>query len=252
MAAFVMLALALALPLPAQADGIDRLKSDYPGLSAASSAMRRMVKLEAGPGWRVRRSKRAFGTRLTVSRLSSVLRAHHSRFPAATPLAIYDLSKREGGRLEGHHSHRQGRDVDMGLPVGLKSSHWRTKDHAAERSLFLVLALLRTCDVEFILLDQSAQRTLLHHALSRGVTADEAALIFQYPGKGHFGMVRHRANHRRHMHVRFRHDGSAAESARKPLILIDRESKEELCYHPEDMRGPRSLIQRLFNRLYGE
>ncbi len=249
---FLALFFALLIGPTAWADGSNSMGRVGPRLPDPNWRPTGLVRLPAQPGWRVRRPHRAYGTGLAVSRLVSVLRATHSRFPAAPPINVYDLSKFGGGKLEGHHSHRRGRDADIGLPINLESSNWRKRERTAERMFFFVMSLLRSCDVEFILVDYRLQRILLHHALSRGVTADEAALIFQYPGKGPFGMIRHRQNHRRHIHVRFRKEESSSEPPRQPLIRPDRESKEELCYHPEDLRGPRNLIQKIFLRLYGD
>jgi len=209
---------------------------------------RDLIRLKSGPGWRVREPHHAWGTPLTVSRLRSVLRTRHRQFPSATATPVYDLSAQRGGPLEGHYSHRRGRDADIGIPAILATGvrYWRKRDRHLEHTLFLVLALLRTCDVEFILLDREAQHLLLHHALSRGVTADEAALIFQAPGRGPFGMVRHKVNHRRHIHVRFRKETSSNEPPRKARVVTDRESREELCVAD----AGRPLIEKIFSRLY--
>jgi murein endopeptidase len=206
-----------------------------------------LVRLKSGPGWRVRRPHHSWGTPLTVSRLRSVLRARHQQFPAATPVPVYDMSRQTGGQLDGHYSHRRGRDSDLGIPSMLSAkNHWRQRDRDLEHTLFLVLGLLRTCDVEFILLDWEAQRLLMHHALSRGVTADEAALIFQAPGRGPFGLVRHRAKHRQHIHVRFRKEAGSDEPPRQPRIVTDKESLEELCHAD----AGRPLVEKIFSRLY--
>ena len=206
-----------------------------------------LVRLMSGPGWRMRRPHHAWGTPLMVSRLRSVLRARHQQFPAATPVPVYDMSRQTGGQLDGHYSHRRGRDSDLGIPSLLSAkNHWRQRDRDLVHTLFLVLGLLRTCDVEFILLDWEAQRLLMHHALSRGITADEAALIFQAPGRGPFGIVRHRAKHRQHIHVRFRKEAGSDEPPRQPRIVTDKESLEELC-HPD---AGRPLVEKIFSRLY--
>lgn len=206
-----------------------------------------LVRLRSGPGWQVRRPHHAWGTPLTVSRLRSVLQARRQQFPAAMAVPVYDLSRQTGGRLDGHVSHQRGRDSDLGIPSLLAGrTHWRQQDRDLEHTLFLVLALLRTCDVEFILLDWEAQRKLLHHAMARGISADEAALIFQAPGRGPFGLVRHRAKHRQHIHVRFRKDASSSEPPRKARVVTDRESLEELC----TADAGRPLIEKIFSRLY--
>ena len=222
-------------------------KTGKDGTPAAGWRPRNLIRLKSGPGWRVREPHHAWGTPLSVSRLRNVLQARHRQFPSATAVPIYDLSAQHGGPLEGHYSHRRGRDADVGTPDLLQATgRWRQRDRDLEHTLFLVLALLRTCDVEFILLDREAQRMLLHHALSRGLTADEAALIFQAPGRGPFGMVRHKANHRQHIHVRFRKEANSDEPPRTPRVVSDRESREELCVAD----AGRPLIEKIFSRLY--
>lgn len=54
----------------------------------------------------------AYGTAELVSLLERTAQAVTSRWPGSQ-LSVGDLSAPKGGKLEGHHSHRSGRDVDV-------------------------------------------------------------------------------------------------------------------------------------------
>jgi hypothetical protein len=64
-------------------------------------------------------------------------------------------------------------------------------------------SLLRTCDVEFIMLDRELQAALYRHLRGR-VPADLLPMLIQYPGRWRGAAIRHRNHHRNHLHVRFR------------------------------------------------
>jgi len=170
-------------------------------------------RLTRGPGLRVRFPRRAWGTWLTVSRLRELGRRYSERFPGAPPLSIHDLSKRGGGRLVNHFSHREGRDVDIAMLLrnpraGYVDATPRSLD--VERTWFVMRALLATCDVEFIMLDRELQAPLWRY-LQRRVPADLLPMLIQFPGRWRGALIRHRDHHRNHIHVRFRRDGHPPE-----------------------------------------
>ena len=174
--------------------------------------------LTSGPGYLVHKPERAFGTRTTVSALRRAFAAHHARFPQAPPLYVHDLSKRGGGRLRPHRSHRTGRDVDIWLPLRRPTASRRgaatAKTLHLERTWFLVRALVRTGAVEMIFLDYGLQRALFGYARAHGASAEELSKIFEYPkrrrrGGRYFSVLNHERGHRDHLHVRFRPDRRA-------------------------------------------
>lgn len=176
-----------------------------------------LQQLKPGPGWRVLRPKLAWGTRLLVRRLTGALGRCHQRFPDAPPIWIHDISRKRGGRLRWHYSHRDGRDVDIRLPqrtsAGYVDATPRTLD--VPRTWFLVMTLVSTCDVEFIMLDHGLQRALYRHAQGQ-ISGEKIALLLQYPKRLPHGhprnpVVRHYPRHRNHMHVRFRRQGFSLE-----------------------------------------
>jgi penicillin-insensitive murein endopeptidase len=58
------------------------------------------------------KSTNFFGTSELVALLERTAKNIASRWPG-TPLAVGELSGPRGGKIEGHHSHRTGRDVDV-------------------------------------------------------------------------------------------------------------------------------------------
>ena len=165
-------------------------------------------RLTNGPGLRVRFPRRAWGTWITVSRLQELGRRYSERFPGAPPLSIHDISKRGGGQLPNHFSHREGRDVDIAAILrnphaGYVDATPRTMDK--RRTWFVMLSLLQTCDVEFIMIDRQLQWALYRYLAPR-VPLEELGIVLQYPGKWRGAMIRHRNRHKTHFHVRFRRD----------------------------------------------
>jgi len=170
-----------------------------------------LCRLTSGPGLRVRFPRRAWGTPLAVKHLREVAAAYRERFPRAPPIWVHDMSKAGGGRLPLHFSHRDGRDADLRLLLrdwrsGYVDATPRTLD--VRRTGFLILALIRTCDVEFIMLDRELQAALVPY-LAQRVPPDLMPVMLQRSGRWRGAVVRHRPRHRNHFHVRFRREGEA-------------------------------------------
>lgn len=175
----------------------------------------RLVRLRNRPGLLVRCPHRAWGSPLSVKRLEQLADAYRRRFPAAPPLQVHDVSRQHGGPMSRHSSHRAGHDVDIRLlllrePGGYVDATARTLD--VERTWFVIIELVRTCDVEFILLDRALQRPLWRYALRQGLPTAQLELILEYPNRPtgrhparlQDAIVRHLRGHANHMHVRFR------------------------------------------------
>ncbi|MBK8479579.1 MAG: penicillin-insensitive murein endopeptidase [Proteobacteria bacterium] len=165
-----------------------------------------LVQLTDRPGLKVRTPDQAWGTALTVQRLSEVMTAYHEHFPEASPIWVHDLSRRWGGRLRPHLSHDTGQDVDIRVvlkreTLGYARATPRTLD--LERTWFLLLRLIDTGDVQVIFLDRRLQRALYVHARAQGYAAETLASLLEYPGRRR-GLVRHWRGHADHLHVRFR------------------------------------------------
>ena len=171
----------------------------------------KLVELEPGDGFVLANPKRNWGTRLAVYQLSRIMAMYHQRYPDAMPVIIRDMSKKGGGILSGHNSHIDGRDVDIPLILNkvasvtdIDSDTVRTVD--AEKTWFLLKALVNTCDTEFIFVDRKIQKLLLDHASLSGFPRRMLDLIFQGPSKKLKGMVLHWPKHIDHFHVRFRQE----------------------------------------------
>ncbi|MFM2248330.1 MAG: hypothetical protein RL071_4405 [Pseudomonadota bacterium] len=132
--------------------------------------------------------------------------------PDADPIVIGDISRRWGGPLAGHKSHRGGIDVDVGLywgngemlKTGFKSGSPQELD--LEANWLLIRSMLDTGLVERILLDQRNIDAIKAWTIKNGeLTKEEAEAIFPAPSTRRWnmtGVVHHTANHREHLHVR--------------------------------------------------
>jgi hypothetical protein len=198
----------------------------------------RLVRLQDGEGWRVLTPWRAWGTPLLVQRLAGALTDVHHRFPRAPVIWVHDISKRRGGSLRLHRSHRDGRDADIRLPQRVRAGYVdatpRTLD--VERTWHLIVSLIATCDVEFIVLDHRLQGTIYRHARRRGVSRQALALILQFPRRISFrhpknSVVRHYPRHRNHMHVRFRREGEPLSVQSATALCAVRGRSRPLIHH---------------------
>jgi murein endopeptidase len=170
---------------------------------------KRFYQLVDGPGLRVRRPHHAWGTMIAVMRLQEVMAAYSVQFPEAPPVWITDISKRRGGRLPPHSSHRDGRDVDIQFILKRPTKYNRmasARSLNAKHTWFIVKSFIDTGDVNVILIDRKLQRPLYKQALKEGYTRKELAPIFEYPRKSAQTLIRHWDGHQDHMHVRFQHE----------------------------------------------
>ncbi|MCA9694203.1 MAG: penicillin-insensitive murein endopeptidase [Myxococcales bacterium] len=160
----------------------------------------------------IKRPHLAFGTQKTIRALERALARYQRRSGGGPAVRVGDISRRGGGELKGHLSHRRGVDVDVGVIMKGAAAHQKkfapptaaTLDVA--RTWKLVKAFVDTDEVRAIFLDYNVQRALYTYARAQGVSEDTLDEIFQYPrGRGRpHGLVRHWRGHRGHLHVRFR------------------------------------------------
>jgi penicillin-insensitive murein endopeptidase len=148
--------------------------------------------------------------------------------PGAPPLVVGDLSAREGGKIERHHSHRTGRDVDFlwfvttpdGAPVmspgfvrvgsdGLAhvpgTDEYVRLDVQREWSLFRALLLSAAGSVQWLFVSRDVEALLVDYARARG---EDPALLWRaettmlQPGDS--------AAHDDHVHLRIACSGEDA------------------------------------------
>jgi len=69
---------------------------------------------QEGPGYRwFRPTGHHYGVPRLVRAIARAASEVEQQRPGGAPLMVGDLSKRFGGRIAGHHTHRSGRDVDL-------------------------------------------------------------------------------------------------------------------------------------------
>lgn len=168
------------------------------------------VAMQTGPGVRVRKEGRAYGTRHTVQMLEAAMADVVARWEDAPSLVVGDISTRRGGRLRPHRSHQSGRDADVSY---YHRGNVRTRDFLemkaetfdAAKNWHLFKTLIDTEQVEFIFVDYRLQKQLYEYALSIGYTPDQLKPLIQYPGGrgGKYGIIRHARGHDDHFHIRF-------------------------------------------------
>ena len=178
-----------------------------------------LVRLRSGPGFRVRGMRTGWGTVLAVRRIRQVMARHARRFVNAARIIVQDLSRRYGGRLKQHKSHRTGRDVDIAYPLRVtrracstcKRKYKLVRRVDLERTWHLIKSFVKTRDVPFIFVEHRLQKRLYHYALEHGAKRRWLGRVFQYPRRPGTaaGIVRHEPGHDRHFHVRFRRGDQA-------------------------------------------
>jgi hypothetical protein len=178
--------------------------------------LREGEKLPRGEGYLIRRPTRAYGAAHVVEHLRRVIAEVRALRPEVHTLAIGDLSAPDGGKLDNHHSHQSGVDVDIGLYFTVVPRNYPAQFAPADEHLdvaatwALLTAFARTADldtgVQMIFLDYEVQARLHAYARRRGTPDAQLAALLQYPrGRDTLvGLVRHWPSHLDHLHVRFK------------------------------------------------
>jgi LysM repeat protein len=122
-------------------------------------------------------------------------------------ILIQDTSRRGGGLFRPHVSHRQGRDVDIQLPlragVAPRAVPLRMGLVDWDATWQLVKSFAATGGVKYIFLSRSRQLELYRAAKRSGAGEEEIKQYLQYPRGSRFALVRHSKGHEKHFHVRF-------------------------------------------------
>ena len=181
-----------------------RSPSRGPALTAA-------VPMPPGKGYYLKNPDESWGTARTIRALRAAFAAFREKHPESADIVLGDISLPKGGYFPPHRSHRDGRDVDIGLMAtqNRRLTHFARLDHRTldrEKTWDLVEALLETGEVELILLDRSHQRLLHRVAKRRGYSEQRLSRLFQWPRsrRTRVGLIRHARGHDDHLHVRFR------------------------------------------------
>jgi len=174
------------------------------------------TQLPRSPHYYRRRTERTWATAHLIDHTLNAIDDARQSFPKLHRLAIGDLSDLDGGPLSGHASHQSGRDIDVGLfyrkvpaeyPKEFVVATRATLDTAATWALLrgFLRSVGQPGGVEKVFLDYELQGWLYEAARKDGWTSAQLHGVFQYPDGKHakHGVVRHVANHRDHIHVRF-------------------------------------------------
>jgi LysM repeat protein len=199
-------------PAAAKSGGGGRPSTRSRGRARPSPMVGGGLQLQASEHVFLKRPHLAWGAPKTIRAIQRAVGQYKRHFRGGPMVHIGDISKRGGGALHPHLSHRAGLDVDVGYVLrGADGQRTRfsgvTKQNLdVARTWALVKGFLDTGEVEVIFMDYSLQQQLYEYAERRGVSDDELDELFQYPrgrGRSH-GIVRHWKSHQHHFHVRFR------------------------------------------------
>lgn len=152
---------------------------------------------------RIKRPHLAYGTPKTIGLIQRAVAQYKRRHRGSPQVVVGDISRKGGGKLRPHLSHRTGRDIDLGY---VRRSGSSTYAIDIPRTWALLEAFIDTRQVVYIFVDYRIQKQLYEHAKARGVSDKTLDELFQYPrgrGRAH-GIIRHWPSHKRHFHVRFR------------------------------------------------
>lgn len=175
--------------------------------------LRAGIPLPEGDHWRLREHRpRGYGSKNTIAALLTAFRAYGTTHPDGPQIRLGEISRRTGGRVQPHVSHRSGRDVDIGYvmkPSPLDEEHyWRratAKTMDAAKTWTLVKELIATGQVQRIFISAKLQRVIAAEA-AKELTPEELNLMFDAvnPDPRIMTIVAHEHGHQDHMHVRFK------------------------------------------------
>lgn len=161
-------------------------------------------------GYKVSDEDRAYTTPEVVGALLDAFEKFEQRYPDSCDIFIGDFSRYGGGRLKGHGSHQNGRDVDIGLfangNVRLDSFvPMNSKNLDVPKTWHMIQSLIGTQQVQTIYLDKSIQTLIYKYALSEGIDRSFLSEVFRNAGDGveKECIIQHAPGHLNHMHVRF-------------------------------------------------
>lgn len=159
-----------------------------------------------------RQMDRIWGTRPLIQMVQASA-AHMSRkYPGKDRLQVEDMSARNGGDIQGHGSHENGLDVDLGYfkANGIEHNPYATgKQYAdsmvlgnrvssnfdVERNWELAKALHQYGDVQRIFMDQKLKNELCRYAKTTNQYLQHEEILRS---------IRHADHHEDHLHVRLR------------------------------------------------
>ncbi len=190
-------------------------------------------------GYKLGDEDRSYTTPEVVGALLDAFERFGERYPDSCDLFLGHFSRKGGGRLGGHESHQNGRDVDIGLFAknNLQLDGFVPMDSKildVSKTWHMIQCLLETQSVQTIYLDKSIQSQLYKYALGEGADRDLLSRVFTNAGgRGETECImQHEPGHRNHMHIRFVAPWSTLAAREKdPQTRMVIESAQ-LCYLP--------------------
>ncbi len=174
--------------------------------SATRGRLYGAVHMEESELWHLTASDRAWGTQETVTALKHAIAEVQRLHPGSHRLRIGHISRKHGGWLRPHRSHRSGRDVDLGFYY-LDDSRWYVNATAENldvpRTWALLSALFKTAEVEYVFLDRSLHPLLRARAEELGESPELIRDVFDGQHPVTQPILRHTWGHRNHLHIRF-------------------------------------------------
>jgi len=159
-------------------------------------------------------SDRIWGTPEMIQAIVTATEEMAWRLPHVGPPIVGDISRRHGGYLHGHRSHRSGIDADISIFVansegrhssGFQHTTPQTMDY--EANWLFWKSLLDTGLVERVFLDQSLIDAMRKYLIENQLLTEEEALAV-FPRRGtqglwsRTGVFQHVSGHRNHIHLR--------------------------------------------------
>jgi len=167
---------------------------------------------DQGSGWIISAQRvNMYGTPETVRAIRTAAKAYRNYFTSRrsryVPLAIGNLSRREGGSLPPHASHQSGRDVDIGIIRVAGNTPGHFKDASASsmddlRTWVMLKSFLDTGEVQFMFIHRNLAAQL--RAYVERIYATDRRKRDRYVGFFDNGVVQGDGEHSSHVHIRFR------------------------------------------------
>jgi len=181
------------------------------------------VEFPDSPFWKRADPTHSWGTRESVEFVEFGIKHVNELFPDSPLLYVGDFSAHGGGRLRPHKSHQSGRDVDIGYyylgeSVWYRRADARNLDRA--RTWALLKVLITRTPVEYVFMDRGIQPLLKEYALAQGEDPEWLSRVFGGTSKAGDPIVRHRAGHATHFHVRFENP-TAELTARRSFAWLE-------------------------------
>jgi LysM repeat protein/murein endopeptidase len=156
-------------------------------------------------GYQLRNNERIYTTPEVVGGVLDAIDAVQKQFPNTCDVYLGDFSGPDGGSINHHRSHQNGRDVDVGMYAkGNRMLDTFMPMNEANldvaKTWCFMENILRTQRIQYIFLDRRVQKLLYDYAQSRGVDETYLNRLF---GNSKGAIVQHVVHHQDHMHVRF-------------------------------------------------